>query len=97
MFETLYKMRGYLGVYLRFTSMLKQALKAPDRWAYSDIAIAPPKADEFEQLSLYRATTGSEAALARKRIGDAIRTTGHAETTIVPAATTGTLELTEAK
>ena len=28
--------------------MLKAALKAPDRWTYSDLGISPPKADEFE-------------------------------------------------
>ena len=27
---------------------MKAALKAPDRWTYSDLGISPPKADEFE-------------------------------------------------
>ena len=31
------------------------------------------RSDEFEQLSLYHATTGGEAALARKKLGDDIR------------------------
>jgi hypothetical protein len=53
--------------------MLKAALEAPDRWTYSDLAIAPPKADEFDALDLYHATTGGEAALKRKYRGDAIR------------------------
>ncbi len=53
--------------------MLKAALKAPDRWSYSDLAIAPPKADEFDALDLYHATTGGEAALKRKYRDDAIR------------------------
>lgn len=47
--------------------------RAPDRYAYNDVAIEPPKADEFEQLSLYHATSGGEAALARKALGDSIR------------------------
>ena len=34
---------------------------------------APPRDDEFEQLSLYHATSGGEAALARKALGDSIR------------------------
>jgi hypothetical protein len=38
-----------------------------------------PKADEFDALDLYHATTGGEAALARKHRDDAIRTTGHAQ------------------
>ncbi len=72
-FETLRKVRGYLGVYRQFKAMLDQALKAPDRWTYSDISIEPPKADEFEALALYHETSGGEAALARKRRDDAIR------------------------
>ena len=63
----------YLGVYLRCKAMLDAALKAPDRWSYSDLAIAPPKADEFDALDLYHATTGGEAALKRKFRDDAIR------------------------
>ena len=47
--------------------------EAPDRWTYSDLAIEAPKSDEFEQLSLYHATSGGEAALARKTLGDTIR------------------------
>ena len=31
------------------------------------------EADEFEQLELYHATTGGEAALARMKLGDDIR------------------------
>ncbi len=53
--------------------MLDEVLAAPDRWTYSDLAIAPPQADEFEALDLYHATNGGEAALARKRRDEAIR------------------------
>jgi hypothetical protein len=69
---------NYARVYLRCKAMLKKALNAPDRWAYSDLAIAPPKADEFDALDLYHATTGGEAALKRKYRDDAIRAHGHA-------------------
>ena len=68
----------YLRVYLRCKAMLKAALAAPDRWSYSDIAIAPPKADEFETLEMYHATSGGEAALKRKFRDDNIRAHGHA-------------------
>ena len=51
----------------------RRSLSAPDRYTYTDLAIAPPREDEFEQLSLYHATTGGEAALARKALGDSIR------------------------
>ena len=53
--------------------ILNEVLDAPDRFTYTDLAIAPPKDDEFEQLALYHATSGGEAALARKKLGDAIR------------------------
>ncbi len=77
----------YARVYLRCKKMLDAALKAPDRWSYSDLAIAAPKADEFDALDLYHVTTGGEAALQRKYRDDAIRAKAHAhdEVTIQPA------------
>jgi hypothetical protein len=66
----------YFRVYRQCKAMLDAALKAPDRWSYSDLAIAPPEADEFEALDLYHATMGGEAALERKYRDDAIRARG---------------------
>ena len=63
----------YSRFFLRTRRILKEVLNAPDRWTYTDLAIAPPRDDEFEQLSLYHATSGGEAALARKALGDSIR------------------------
>jgi hypothetical protein len=63
----------YLSVYVRCKLMLKKILAAPDRYSYTDTAIAPPQSDEFEALDIYHATRGGEAALARKRRDDAIR------------------------
>jgi hypothetical protein len=77
---------NYARVYLRCKAMLKAALEAPDRWTYSDLAIAPPKADEFDALDLYHATTGGEAALKRKYRDDAIRAHGHAHDEAVSTA-----------
>ena len=71
--ETLIKMWRYWSVYRQCKAILDETLAAPDRWTYSDLAIAPPKADEFDALDLYHATEGGEAALARKRRDDAIR------------------------
>jgi hypothetical protein len=68
----------YARVYLRCRAMLKAALKAPDRFTYSDLAISAPKADEFDTLDLYHATSGGEAALKRKYRDDAIRARGTA-------------------
>jgi hypothetical protein len=70
---TALKAWGYFRIYRRCKAMLDAALKAPDRWTYSDLAIAPPDADEFDALDLYHATAGGEAALKRKYRDDAIR------------------------
>jgi hypothetical protein len=47
-------------------------MAAPDRWTYSDLAIARQD-DELEVLDLFHATDGGEQAVARKRRDDAIR------------------------
>jgi hypothetical protein len=83
------KVVKYLSFFMTTRRILKEVLNAPDRWTYSDLAIEPPREDEFEQLSLYHATTGGEAALARKKLGDSIRdggATGVAATAQVEAA-----------
>jgi hypothetical protein len=71
--ETMVKVARYWSVYRRFKAILDEVRTAPDRERYTDLAIAPPRADEFEALDLYHATFGGEAALARKRRADAIR------------------------
>jgi hypothetical protein len=63
----------YLRFFLRVRKIMKEVLEAPDRSTYSDLAIEAPRDDEFEQLSLYNATSGGEAALKRKALGDSIR------------------------
>ena len=71
--ETLIKLWRYWTVFRRCRTILAETLAAPDRWTYTDVAIAEPGVDEFEALDLYHATSGGEAALARKRRHDAIR------------------------
>ncbi len=71
--ETAVKIWRYLSVYRQCKAILKDVLAAPDRWAYTDAAIAPPMADE-EALDLYHSTSGGEAALARKNRHEQIRT-----------------------
>jgi hypothetical protein len=71
--ESLVKAWHYLRMIRSGITMLKNARNAPDRWAYSDLAIAPQQQDEFETLDLYRVTSGSQAALARKRRDETIR------------------------
>jgi hypothetical protein len=71
--ETVSKARLYWSVYRQARAILKEVLAAPDRWTYSDLAIAQPSNDEFDRLDLYHATAGGEAALARKRREDRLR------------------------
>jgi Radical SAM superfamily len=73
--ETLVKFWRYWLVYRQYKAILDEALKAPDRWSYTDLAIAPPKSDDFDVLDLYHATSGGEAALARMRRDQVIRDT----------------------
>ncbi len=76
--ETLVKAWHAWSVYRRTKAMLRKIEAAPDRWTYSDLAIAPPLDNEFEALDLYHATAGGEAALERKRRDEAIRAGAHA-------------------
>jgi len=73
LYEILVKAWCYGAVWWRAKRMMKDVLAAPDRWTYTDLAITAPGADEFETLDLYHATSGGEAALARKRRDEAIR------------------------
>ncbi|MFZ0054280.1 MAG: radical SAM protein, partial [Pseudolabrys sp.] len=75
--ESVSKVWSYVRMYRRLKAILDEALTAPDRWTYKDVAITPPEQDEFERLSLYLETTGGEAALARKWRDDVIRAGGH--------------------
>jgi hypothetical protein len=63
----------YWSVFRGMQRILKEVLAAADRWEYTDIAIAPPQADEFDHLDLYRLTSGGDGALARKRRDDLLR------------------------
>ena len=71
------KAGGYWRVYRRAKAILDETLADPNRWAYSDLAIAPPAAAEFDSLDLYHQTSGGEAALARMRRDDALRARVH--------------------
>ena len=86
--ETVAKMWHYWSVYRQCKSILDEVLVAPNRWTYTDLAIAPPRDDEFEALDLYHATAGGEAALARKHRDDAIRKSAHASIWQAPATST---------
>jgi hypothetical protein len=65
--ETVTKAWHYLTVYWKAMRTLRQVLRAPDRWTYTDLAIAPPCDDELDRLDLYHATSGGETAVVRAR------------------------------
>ncbi|WP_235890675.1 B12-binding domain-containing radical SAM protein [Martelella alba] len=71
--STAVKLWKYWRFYAGAKKTYDEVMADPERYNYNDIAIAPPGEDEFEQLSLYHATSGGEAALARKKRGDVIR------------------------
>ena len=83
--ETLLKAWRYWSVYRQSKTILSEVLTAPDRLTYTDVAIAPPRADEFEALNLYNATSGGDAAVALKQRHDSIRSK---TTAAAPAAAT---------
>ena len=72
-FKTLRNAVGYWLTIRKFDRFMKEAIEAPDREAYADMAVAPQSAEEFEDMALYHATTGGEAALARRKRDEAIR------------------------
>ncbi len=76
--ETLVKAWHAWSMYRRTKAMLQEIEAAPNRWTYTDLAIAPPADNEFEALDLYHATSGGEAALERKRRDEAVRAGAHA-------------------
>jgi len=84
--ELAVKGRAYWSVYRRFNAIRREVAAAPDRWSYSDVAIAPLRENELESLDLFHGTRGGEDALARRRRDDAIRATGHVSDMPEPAA-----------
>jgi hypothetical protein len=72
------KSRHYQKIRDDLRAILVEIMNSPDRFTYRDVATTPPGETEFESLDLYHATRGGEAALARKRREDMIRSTGHA-------------------
>jgi hypothetical protein len=65
--ETVRKLWGELALYRDWTVIRREVTRDPNRWNYTDLAIAPPREDEFDTLDLYHATNGGEAALARQQ------------------------------
>ncbi len=65
--EIVSKAWRYLGVYREARRTLREVMEAPDRLAYTDLAITPPAEDEFDSLDLFQVTSGGGAAVSRAR------------------------------
>ena len=85
--DTAAKLLGYARLIREFRAIRASVMAAPDRWTYMDAAIAPPDEDDDSAISLYHATNGGEAALARQRRQDEIRAHApHSAAPVVDAA-----------
>lgn len=71
--ENIRKAFGYWAIYRQFHGIRKEVAADPHKAEYSDLAIAPLRENEDAALELFHATRGGEAALARKRLAEAIR------------------------
>jgi len=71
--EIVTKSWRYWRVYREARAIYRDVMRAADRLSYTDLSLTPPDEAEFDALDLYRATSGGEAAVARKRREDTSR------------------------
>lgn len=72
-FETLRNITILAANRWRYLRFVKKLWSDPDRFAYSDKAIAPIKGEDFETLELYTATRGGQQAVATHRKMEGIK------------------------
>jgi hypothetical protein len=70
--ETVVKMAKFAWYYGRAHLIHKRIYSDPKRKDYTDVALTPPTAEEFEELGLFRQTAGADAAIRRKQLQDSI-------------------------
>ncbi|WP_119421906.1 radical SAM protein [Rhodospirillaceae bacterium SYSU D60015] len=70
---TAYKWFHYARWMFDGNRMYKRIRRDPKHKAYSDLAIAPPSADEMASLAMFNETQGGTAAVAKKQGEDASR------------------------
>ncbi|MGZ8285200.1 MAG: B12-binding domain-containing radical SAM protein [Allosphingosinicella sp.] len=63
---SLVKILRYVRGYRREKALIERILADPARHEYTDVALRPPSAEEFESLGLFQETTGGIAAVAKK-------------------------------
>lgn len=71
--ETLTKLFRYGKMILSFRNIYRKVMDDPHRASFTDVAIARARDGEFETLALYRDTAGGDAAVARRRQADELR------------------------
>jgi radical SAM superfamily enzyme YgiQ (UPF0313 family) len=60
------KIFRYVREYRKEKALIERILADPERYDYTDIALQPPTAGEFESLGLFQDTDGGTAAVAKK-------------------------------
>jgi radical SAM superfamily enzyme YgiQ (UPF0313 family) len=60
------KVLRYLRGYLRAKALIRRILADPERYEYTDVAVQPATAEEFDSLGLFQDTDGGTAAVAKK-------------------------------
>ncbi|MEM8811243.1 MAG: radical SAM protein [Pseudomonadota bacterium] len=69
--ETASKFGGQLGLLLKLLPTFLSIMRSKDRFAYSDLAIAPADDDDLEELSMFQETVGASAAIKRQKRNEA--------------------------
>ena len=64
------KILRYVREYRKEKALIGRILADPARFDYTDVALQPPSADEFETLGLFQDTDGGTAAVAKKHAED---------------------------
>ena len=64
--ESAVKFLRYVRAYRREKALIKRILADPARYDYTDVALQPPTADEFETLGLFQETGGGAQAVAKQ-------------------------------
>ena len=68
--ETVRKGLRYAGMFYDGYRIYRSVERNPAKGAYTDLAIAPPSADELETLEMFSVTSGVKAAVAKKQRDD---------------------------
>ncbi|WP_368911901.1 radical SAM protein [Taklimakanibacter deserti] len=71
--EIIAKAYRYLMMVRKANRIYRRVMRDPNRAVYTDTAIMPPAADDFETLAMFTETSGGEAAVAKKLRAEDLR------------------------